>query len=388
MAIKTIKDESLIAIGDAIREKTGKSDLIALGDMPAEIRGIEGGTPIPEDAFKFSGNCSRLFTEGRWGWFIDAYGDKITTENVSNCEYMFSKSKAEVPFDINISNSVNSFLAMFKDYQGKELPLIKGELTPPTGNYTNNPSISNMFNSMPYVRNIPYDYFDHFGGEAFWTAAQQYNGSRGSLIAYCSSLRSGPNLNKVINIPSSSPNSLYDSLYSYCYALDEIIDLPVMKKELTSNYFSYFLQSCYRLKRFTFTTNPDGTPQVAQWKSQVIDLTQIGWTAFYSIDKILNYNSGITADKEVTDDASYQALKNDPDWFSCDIAYSRYNHDSAVETINSLPDTSAYLASKGGTNKIKFSGASGSATDGGAINTLTADEIAVATAKGWTVEIV
>ena len=53
-----------------------------------------------------------------------------------------------------------------------------------------------------------------------------------------------------------------------------------------------------------------------------------------------------------------------------------------------MPDTSAYLAANGGTNTIKFKGESGSATDGGAINTLTAEEIAVATAKGWTVSLV
>ena len=93
-------------------------------------------------------------------------------------------------------------------------------------------------------------------------------------------------------------------------------------------------------------------------------------------------------DKEVTDDATYQALKNDPDWFTCKVEYNRYNHDSAVETINSLPDTSAYLAANGGTNIIKFKGAAGSATDGGAINTLTEAEIAVAAAKGWTVSLV
>ena len=81
-------------------------------------------------------------------------------------------------------------------------------------------------------------------------------------------------------------------------------------------------------------------------------------------------------------------LKNDSDWFTTNVAYRRYNHDSAVATINSLPDTSAYLASASGTNTIKFNGAAGSATDGGAINTLTEEEIAVATAKGWTVTLV
>ena len=90
----------------------------------------------------------------------------------------------------------------------------------------------------------------------------------------------------------------------------------------------------------------------------------------------------------VTDAESYEALKNDPDWFTTKIGYSRYNHDSAVQTINSLPDTSAYLASAGGTNTIKFKGQSGELTDGGAINTLTEEEIAVAAAKGWTVTLV
>lgn len=65
--------------------------------------------------------------------------------------------------------------------------------------------------------------------------------------------------------------------------------------------------------------------------------------------------------------------------------YSRYNHDSAVRTINSLPDTSEYLETAGGSNTICFKGDAGSLTDGGAINTLTEEEIAVAAAKGWTI---
>jgi hypothetical protein len=78
-----------------------------------------------------------------------------------------------------------------------------------------------------------------------------------------------------------------------------------------------------------------------------------------------------------------QALKDNPDWWTCDVNYSRYNHDSAVATINSLPDCSAT-----GTNTIKFKGTMGAKTDGGAINTLTEEEIAVAAAKGWTVSLV
>ena len=102
---------------------------------------------------------------------------------------------------------------------------------------------------------------------------------------------------------------------------------------------------------------------------------------------ILDYNSGIIANKEVKDDTTYQLLKNDPDWFTCDVNYSRYNHDSAVRTINSLPDTSK-AGHTGYDNIIKFKGASGAKTDGGAISNLTSSEIAVATAKGWTVTLV
>ena len=156
---------------------------------------------------------------------------------------------------------------------------------------------------------------------------------------------------------------------------------------MTSNMFYDTFSSGYRLKDVIFATQDDGTPYTVNWKSQTIDLgvDYIGYA--YDNSTILNYNSGITADKEVIDNTTYQALKNDPDWWTKNVAYSRYNHNSAVNTINSLPDTSAFLATKGGTNTIKFKGAAGSATDGGAINTLTAEEIAVATAKGWTVSL-
>ena len=119
-------------------------------------------------------------------------------------------------------------------------------------------------------------------------------------------------------------------------------------------------------------------------KSQVIDMSkQIGCLYFNSDDEY--YPNLFPPDKKITDDASYQALKDNPDAWTKMPEYSFYNHDSAVETINSLPDTSAYLTENGGTNTINFLGNSGSNTDGGAINTMTAEEIAVATAKGWTV---
>ena len=187
----------------------------------------------------------------------------------------------------------------------------------------------------------------------------------------------------------SGSSYFYYGFYACC-VLDELINLPIpyTKAKWTSNAFSRTFDLCNRLKNITFALN-NGVPYTVTWKNQIIDLSDYDYVGYAgSKNNILNYNSGITADKEVTDDATYQALKNDPDWFTCDVNYSRYNHDSAVRTINSLPDTSAYLATAGGTNTIKFRGASGTNTDGGAINTLTSEEIAVATAKGWTCSFV
>ena len=126
----------------------------------------------------------------------------------------------------------------------------------------------------------------------------------------------------------------------------------------------------------------ENTPYTRNWTSQTIDFNNIH--AGYSYDQSNQLRYGFTEETRITDDASYQLLKDNPDSWTTDPAYSRYNHDSAVRTINSLPDCSA----SGGTNTIKFNGAAGSATDGGAINTLTEEEIAVATAKGWTVSLV
>ena len=176
-------------------------------------------------------------------------------------------------------------------------------------------------------------------------------------------------------------NTIYQWMAPYCYSLDEIVDIPIPHESaMTSNMFGYSFPYTNRIKRLTFET-PNGKPLVAKWKGQTIDLfTYVGY-GFTS----LYVSETITLEDEVKNDITYQALKNTENWWTTNREYSRYNHDSAVETINSLPDTSAYLATAGGTNTIRFNKISGNKTDGGAIGNLTAEEIAVATAKGWTV---
>ena len=161
----------------------------------------------------------------------------------------------------------------------------------------------------------------------------------------------------------------------------------------TSNAFKDTFKDNYRLKNFTFKVQEDGTPySTSNWKSQVIDLSAVGYAQIPSYGQRNSHlsNSGITIDKCIYDDATYQALKNDPDNYVCGYSsekphhYSRYDKASAIRTINSLPDVSG----SSGTNTIKFRGEAGLKTDNGAINTMTTEEIAVATAKGWTVSFV
>ena len=353
---------------------------------------------IPQEAFYLSGKCNYRFAYGGWDWFIDMFKDKITTSNINDCNYMFANSKSEsIPFDINVSADgfAGNFSYMFQSANKlKEIPLIKGDLKVPTSNYSNNPAMTSMFDGCHNLRHIPYDYFDNFGGEAFWTAAKAFNAYRQTMFKDCYSLRNLPNLSNLETVCAASYNYsslLYYQMCSMCSVLDEIRDLPVLNLEkTTNNCFVSTFDTTRRLKALTFKTNEDGSPIVAKMQKQTIDLSsKVGYVdSTWDHSMITSNNSGITEDKCMKDDATYQALKDDPDCYALHMDYGRYNHDSAVETINSLPDTSAFVAEKGSTNTIKFKGAAGAKTDGGAINTLTEEEIAVATAKGWTVSLV
>ena len=211
----------------------------------------------------------------------------------------------------------------------------------------------------------------------------------------------------------------YSSTPSYSisgfYYIKELKNIPIPyrnTKAVTSeiSFFGYSVRFP-NTNSITFATN-NGVPYKVNWKNQTINLAKnIGcytnnWAPVYE-----KYAQGYWKEKNnifynTTDleqaKLNYNKLKSQDNWFSWStksgtyegnnvyysLLFSRYNHDSAVETINSLPDTSEYLTSAGGTNIIKFTGIQGALTDGGAINTLTEQEIAVATEKGWTVSMV
>lgn len=274
--------------------------------------------------------------------------------------------------------------------------------------YTDSPpQCTNMFTGCNHLQDIPDNYIDlmfhSWDGSSYIPDDMYSDVYPYQMFNDCYALR---------KIPTTFSTAFhkkrirrYDRTPQYwafenCYSLGEVVDLPVVDSRdinspYSSNSFYNTFNNCQRLKRLTFKqeeqSNTEGnetitvySPTTAYWKNQTIDLaeTKVGYGGSGRY-----YNQTIFAlDNFVKDDATYQALKDTEDWWTEDIAYSRYNHNSAVETINTLPQIPSDYTNAG--NTIKFKGASGSATDGGAINTLTEEEIAVATAKGWTVALV
>ena len=348
---------------------------------------VEG---VPTDAdLTITGNCQYKFAYGTWDWIINKHGNRVTTNNITDASHMFDSSTVStIPFELNFSQAANHLLPfMFFNCENlTSIPKINNCI-PGKLNY--------FLQGCHMLRYLPEDIATWFDWSYLDGLTSQYSGEMTYMLAYCYSLRHVPMDFLAHGNPDIySGYSIYNTTFFRCYVLDEILNLPIphYNSTWTSNVFNSTFSSCYRLKNVTFALNPEtNAPYVVRWKNQNINLTNYVGYAGGSSSDIVSYNSGITIDKMVRDPGfsthTYEELKNDPDWFAIDVQWSRYNHDSAVATINSLPDTSAYLATAGGTNTIKFEGASGSSTDGGAINTLTAEEIAVATAKGWTVNI-
>ena len=47
------------------------------------------GDVIPDEAFVISGNCQYRFAYGGWDWFVEKYGDRITTKDIYASVRMF-----------------------------------------------------------------------------------------------------------------------------------------------------------------------------------------------------------------------------------------------------------------------------------------------------------
>lgn len=423
MAKVFIQESTLTSIGDAIRAKTGKTALIDPINMSAEIASITtggGSTEFPPEAYIITGDCQNMFYRNRWSWYLDLFGNKLTTKDITNAGSMFSESDSlsTIPMDINLasyaggSNNAFSFPQVFNGCRNlTTLPRINFPADIEDHTFTDQYGVefasilsgcanlvdgNNLFDAEKLA-----DYMSRV------RMGTEYGFDVQNMLTNCSSLRTVPAWFYAVKLSPESMQPMYwycsyNSAFWECQCLDEITNLPVRGRAdavwgpdsesygggYCENIFQQTFQNCYRLKNLTFETKPDGTPYEANWANQYIDLYSVG-VGVHSNVKEFGEWAGISKTDMVYDADSYNALKDSPNWWSEQFRYSRYDHDSAVATINSLPDTSAFLAKVGRTNTIRFRSSSqyATATDGGPITNLTEEEIAVAAAKGWTVSL-
>lgn len=386
-------------ITESYEYETEVKNTLTVAQMTEEINNL---SIMPPEALYLTGDLTSRFAYNGWNWFIEQFGDKIITENIIslNSTFVNSSQLKEIPFDLHcrISSSGNSLLG--QAFSGcsalTKFPNIYIHTKATSASVMLDKGINeeqNIFlDDNVSIYGFEYNTFtsSKFKEEPEWLFSQcdwdqirtNTKGEFGtgfpldwSQAYYIKELPSFP------NFYSEGTSNYYSHWYSLkitsCYHLQNII-LPRPGKcaySSSPNAFGGGFTQLTSLKNLTFDVQEDGTPYTAQWKNTTLSLHNYVGFAYAS--------SYMNVTKRVTDDESYQRLKNDPAYWTSQLEYACYNHNSAVNTINSLPDTSAY-----GTNTIKFKGAAGSATDGGAINTLTEEEIAVATAKGWTVTFV
>ena len=323
------------------------------------------------------GDLSYWDNKGAWDWFITKYGNQITVDSnnkITKLSHAFQDSQLEeipIIFKCNMPNDNNGITYMFNGATKlKTLPSITGVVRGATA-YT--------FGKCNNLSQIPASFFT------------DYNFTTGYFYGMCNNCWCLRSIDTTFmeQLTTLYTSSLYANTFAYafnqCEQLDEL-NLPIRDTttEMTVNMFYGTFDNMYRIKKLTFDA-----PNPVKWKNQVIDLSKyFGYSDNNRPPHLKEdgYNTTITADKIMTP-PNMTSLIGNPDAYPTAVNTSRYNHTSAVETLNSLPDTSAYLASSGGTNTIKIrknlGGLSGSST-----NDLTAEEIAVATAKGWTVSLV
>lgn len=229
------------------------------------------------------------------------------------------------------------------------------------------------------------------------------DGMEGSSCSYCMWLREVPEnfmANSVYTsptFPGQNTRSMCYEMYAQSFLLKQVIGAPIFgqtRSTGTVNRFTSMFADNNALHRVTFYM-PNGAVGTMNATNQTIDLSA-GSIGFFPNSPSAS-TLALLEDEDRANVIIISAANNNAtvanmqnlNSLAVGLEYATYNRQSAVETINSLPDTTAAIAAKGGTNTIKFKSGAGSAygTDYDMSN-LTAEEIAVATAKGWTVALV
>lgn len=425
-----IQDTTLTAIGDAIREKGGTTDLIPVVDLADAITNLPsggGGEPL-EQKYQITTGSS-FFRDGNMAWLMDDYFKDAVELNIVDkaCDYMFYSAKLTDEQWANIHRAkclapLNNMEYMFQYSNVKKVPFTKFTLV--SGSYQ--PKLRYMFEEANQLEEID----DEVGalmaaGFNEAKANNRTNTHMANIFNYATKLRYiSPILLKSWTGMQFSRD--YQNTFSGCHSLRKLEGLGVT----VAPYFSGFIGYNTMLSKLTFDVQEDGSPYAvtnSAWGGTTISFTNVGyWGSYSDPSPIANYqidydyrlsnlkatgtNSMLFNYDTTTDfingqtifsiseaemrngNGSYDELLDN--WWYTDRRYSRYGARELAETLLSLPDKSAVS----GTSTISISGTQASCVrvlkqKGNAVSILNTvsdvatnypDAVAAATAKGWT----
>lgn len=384
MANVLVEETSLSNIASAIRVKNGSTAVYKPGEMAAAITNLPTGGGDTE-TITFSTDISFLFASNGGGALYETVKNKnLVFTNIHygrGVFYNMPTNDTITPFTIHLLQGVYRVEGNvdFRGFYEGSSVASNIVIDPPIEGATITNEEFKSFFAKSRLKNIDLSCIDT-NYQIF-----SYNGAM-NLFSESGHLRS-------INFTNSphkyfgGNNIQYYSTFYRCFDLDSIEDLYTTKQ---TDFFNAFI-GCSHLAKLTFKTASPTNAKNPYYSSD-IDLSTLGYytsisEGYEETDSTLHYGNKPlfakslvrqNAAKEITNATTYAKLKNDPDAWTTNVAYSRYNKTSAKETLTSLP----YIKEA---RTIKFNGEAGSATDGGAIKNLTSSEIAAATAKKWTV---
>ena len=386
MANVLVEETSLSNIASAIRGKNGSTAVYKPGEMAAAITNLPTGGGDTE-TITFSGDISFLFASDGGGALYEAVKNKnLVFTNVRygrGVFYNMSTNDTITPFTIHLLRGIYNTPGNV-DFRGfyERSSVVSNIVIDPPIEGASGVEFQNFF-AKSRLKNIDLSCID----TNYPIFGQSCAMGLFSESGYLRSINFTNSPNKYF---AGGNNIQYDGTFYHCFDLDSIEGLYTT---LQTTFSGGTFNNCSHLAKLTFKTASPTNAKNPYYGSD-IDLSTVGYytnvSEGYISDSALHYGNDPlfakslvrkNATKEITNATTYAKLKNDPDAWTTNVAYSRYNKTSAKETLTSLP----YIKE---TCTIKFNGEAGSATDGGAIKNLTSSEIAVATAKKWTVAFV
>lgn len=422
MAYSLENTADLVALGNAIRSKSGATGNMSVAQMATAVSNIQTGEVDVSSLKRIDMNFDvGVKTAAVGDYAFKKLVDEFTVNNLSiNVNFSNVFNPATQPYAVNsmckdLPNQVLPPIKMqVKDIDGSGLDWSNGQTTYiPIG-------LSNFADNMPnltavpiitkdltetignvnkiFIRDLQYGFngctalknavMSNMFTIDEWTTAFKYNLS--AMFYNCQWLNiidfTGvcPYINNANVGPSrATADSIYNMFAWGTNCINKIIALPVDKYTITSDK-NYFYRFCGfgstdgkapLMESFTFATD-NGNPIVAPWSGQIINMTEWGYGSCPDTTRMFKW-------KEITDDTTYADYKNDPDRWTQNYEYSLFDRAALAALIETLPDTSATSDPANPTNQLVLKAGAGSKTDAGRVDGISLPLANEAKARGW-----